>query len=66
VNGYLKLLVSYSFSPSIVIATSDGTGQINQAGIDHYNKLIDVLLAKGEERPCKQIMYKKMTRIPDR
>ena len=26
----------------------DGTGEVNQAGIDHYNKVIDALLAKGE------------------
>jgi beta-glucosidase len=26
----------------------DGVGQVNQAGIDHYNKLINALLAKGE------------------
>jgi len=26
---------------------SDGSGIVNQAGIDHYNKLIDALLAKG-------------------
>uniref|UniRef100_A0A453IN42 Uncharacterized protein n=1 Tax=Aegilops tauschii subsp. strangulata TaxID=200361 RepID=A0A453IN42_AEGTS len=26
---------------------SDGVGQVNQAGIDHYNKLINALLAKG-------------------
>lgn len=27
---------------------SDGSGVINQAGVDHYNKLIDALLAKGK------------------
>ena len=26
---------------------ADGTGVVNQAGIDHYNKLIDALLANG-------------------
>lgn len=26
---------------------TDGVGQINEAGIDHYNKLINALLAKG-------------------
>jgi beta-glucosidase/6-phospho-beta-glucosidase/beta-galactosidase len=26
----------------------DGSGVVNQAGIDHYNKLIDALLAKGK------------------
>jgi len=26
---------------------SDGSGEINQAGVDHYNKLINALLAKG-------------------
>jgi beta-glucosidase len=29
------------------LVTSDGSGEINQAGIDHYNKLIDALLSKG-------------------
>lgn len=28
----------------------DGTGEINQAGVDHYNKLINALLDKGI--PC--------------
>jgi len=28
--------------------SSDGSGVVNQAGIDHYNKLIDALLAKGK------------------
>ncbi|RWW19743.1 hypothetical protein BHE74_00010230 [Ensete ventricosum] len=27
---------------------ADGTGEVNQAGIDHYNKLIDALLATGK------------------
>ncbi|KAF0905854.1 hypothetical protein E2562_008889 [Oryza meyeriana var. granulata] len=27
----------------------DGTGEVNQAGINHYNKLINALLAKGIE-----------------
>lgn len=27
---------------------SDGSGLLNQAGVDHYNKLIDALLAKGK------------------
>lgn len=30
-----------------LLAALDGTGDINQAGIDHYNKLINALLAKG-------------------
>ena len=28
---------------------TDGSGEINQAGIDHYNKLIDALLAQGKK-----------------
>lgn len=35
--------------------TPDGVGQVNQAGIDHYNKLIDALLAKGEHTDLKVI-----------
>ncbi|KAJ6324809.1 hypothetical protein OIU76_011994 [Salix suchowensis] len=27
----------------------DGTGKINQAGVDHYNKLVNALLAQGIE-----------------
>ncbi|KAJ8760984.1 hypothetical protein K2173_022022 [Erythroxylum novogranatense] len=38
---------AYRFSISWTRIYPDGTGQINQAGIDHYNKLIDALLAKG-------------------
>lgn len=30
------------------VVASDGTGQVNQAGIDHYNKVINALLSKGE------------------
>lgn len=30
---------------------SDGFGVVNQAGVDHYNKLIDALLAKGKLLP---------------
>ncbi|KAL5987360.1 Beta-glucosidase 6 [Asimina triloba] len=31
----------------VLLAILDGSGQINQAGVDHYNKLINALLAKG-------------------
>jgi hypothetical protein len=41
--------LSYQCHPSTVLVSSDGIGQVNQAGIDHYNKLIDALLAKGEQ-----------------
>ena len=38
----------------------DGTGEVNQAGIDHYNKVvIDALLAKGE------LLYTKDQNIVD-
>jgi beta-glucosidase/6-phospho-beta-glucosidase/beta-galactosidase len=37
----------------VALVASDGTGQVNQAGIDHYNKLIDSLLSKGENRLSK-------------
>lgn len=33
---------------ALFFIASDGVGQVNQAGIDHYNKLINALLAKGE------------------
>lgn len=34
-----------NFFPSIVCV--DGTGTVNQAGVDHYNRVINALLAKG-------------------
>lgn len=34
----------------------DGTGDINQVGIDHYNKLINALLAKGKFYYCSVII----------
>ena len=37
----------------------DGTGEVNQAGIAHYNKVIDALLAKGE------LLYTKDENIVD-
>ncbi|KAL5553663.1 hypothetical protein UlMin_041064, partial [Ulmus minor] len=40
---------AYRFSISWTRIFPDGTGEINQAGIDHYNKLIDALLAKALE-----------------
>lgn len=44
----LRALVKSGLSDSVLIRTvTDGSGQINQAGVDHYNKLIDALLAKG-------------------
>ncbi|XP_010521462.1 PREDICTED: beta-glucosidase 40-like isoform X2 [Tarenaya hassleriana] len=38
---------AYRFSISWTRIFPNGTGQINQAGIDHYNKLINALLAQG-------------------
>ncbi|KAH9708068.1 Beta-glucosidase 40 [Citrus sinensis] len=38
---------AYRFSIAWSRIFPNGTGQINQAGVDHYNKLIDALLAKG-------------------
>ncbi|XP_028785597.1 beta-glucosidase 40 isoform X1 [Neltuma alba] len=40
---------AYRFSISWTRIFPNGTGQINQAGVDHYNKLINALLAKGIE-----------------
>ncbi|XP_024194832.1 beta-glucosidase 40 [Rosa chinensis] len=40
---------AYRFSISWSRIFPNGTGQINQAGVDHYNKLINSLLAKGIE-----------------
>ncbi|XP_030483928.2 beta-glucosidase 40 [Cannabis sativa] len=40
---------AYRFSISWSRIFPNGSGQINQAGVDHYNKLIDALLAKGIE-----------------
>ncbi|CAL4929768.1 unnamed protein product [Urochloa decumbens] len=40
---------AYRFSISWSRILPNGIGQVNQAGIDHYNKLIDALLAKGIE-----------------
>jgi hypothetical protein len=31
----------------LFVCSSDGTGQVNQAGVDHYNRFIDALLSKG-------------------
>ncbi|KAJ1687035.1 hypothetical protein LUZ63_018425 [Rhynchospora breviuscula] len=38
---------AYRFSIAWSRIYTNGTGEINQAGINHYNKLIDALLAKG-------------------
>ncbi|ONI30960.1 hypothetical protein PRUPE_1G284500 [Prunus persica] len=40
---------AYRFSISWTRIFPNGTGQINQAGIDHYHSLIDALLSKGIE-----------------
>lgn len=36
----------------INLCSSDGSGQINKAGIDHYNKFINALLAQGNKSTC--------------
>ncbi|KAJ8458474.1 hypothetical protein OPV22_031400 [Ensete ventricosum] len=38
---------AYRFSIAWSRIFPNGTGEVNQAGIDHYNKLIDALLANG-------------------
>nr|GMD00399.1 beta-glucosidase 40-like [Ipomoea batatas] len=38
---------AYRFSIAWSRIFPNGTGEINQAGVDHYNNLIDALLAKG-------------------
>ncbi|EMS66297.1 Beta-glucosidase 6 [Triticum urartu] len=38
---------AYRFSIAWARILPNGVGQVNQAGIDHYNKLINALLAKG-------------------
>ncbi|KAH9330164.1 hypothetical protein KI387_002272, partial [Taxus chinensis] len=40
---------AYRFSISWSRIFPNGSGEINQAGVDHYNKLIDALLARGIE-----------------
>ncbi|KAK7362435.1 hypothetical protein VNO77_04547 [Canavalia gladiata] len=40
---------AYRFSISWSRIFPNGSGKVNQAGIDHYNKLINALLAKGIE-----------------
>ncbi|KAM1214734.1 hypothetical protein ACFX2I_011219 [Malus domestica] len=40
---------AYRFSISWTRIFPNGTGHINQAGVDYYNRLIDALLAKGIE-----------------
>lgn len=40
---------AYRFSISWPRIFPNGSGQINQAGVDHYNKLINALLANGIE-----------------
>lgn len=42
-------LDAYKFSIAWSRIIPNGTGEVNQAGIDHYNKVIDALLAKGIE-----------------
>uniref|UniRef100_A0A8R7K4E1 4-hydroxy-7-methoxy-3-oxo-3,4-dihydro-2H-1,4-benzoxazin-2-yl glucosidebeta-D-glucosidase n=2 Tax=Triticum urartu TaxID=4572 RepID=A0A8R7K4E1_TRIUA len=41
-------LDAYRFSIAWSRILPNGTGEVNHAGIDHYNKVIDALLAKGE------------------
>ncbi|PQQ04403.1 beta-glucosidase 40 [Prunus yedoensis var. nudiflora] len=53
-NGDVQLMKdmgmdAYRFSISWSRIFPNGTGQINQAGVDHYNNLINSLLAKGIE-----------------
>ncbi|XP_072981376.1 beta-glucosidase 6 [Typha angustifolia] len=40
---------AYRFSIAWSRIFPNGTGEVNQAGIDHYNRLINALLAKGIE-----------------
>ncbi|XP_034696060.1 beta-glucosidase 40-like [Vitis riparia] len=40
---------AYRFSISWSRIFPDGTGKMNQAGVDHYNRLINALIAKGIE-----------------
>ncbi|OVA18903.1 Glycoside hydrolase [Macleaya cordata] len=42
-------LDAYRFSIAWSRIFPNGSGEVNQAGIDHYNKLINALLAKGIE-----------------
>ncbi|KAK4430068.1 Beta-glucosidase 6 [Sesamum alatum] len=53
-NGDIQLMKdmgmdAYRFSIAWSRIYPNGTGEINQAGIDHYNKLINALLANGIE-----------------
>ena len=41
----------------IGVLSADGTGKINQAGVDHYNRLINALIAKGR---FIRIVWKKL------
>lgn len=45
----LKQVTHYRFSISWTRILPDGTGRINQAGIDYYNNLIDLLIAANIE-----------------
>ncbi|KAI5437783.1 variant 2, Beta-glucosidase 40, partial [Lathyrus oleraceus] len=45
---------AYRFSISWTRIFSNGSGLLNQAGVDHYNKLIDALLAKGKLRQYRK------------
>lgn len=42
-------LDAYRFSIAWSRILPNGTGEVNQAGIDHYNKVINALIAKGIE-----------------
>lgn len=45
VMQYIWIWNFHESFPSIVCV--DGTGTVNQAGVDHYNRVINALLAKG-------------------
>lgn len=47
---------SYRFSTSWARVLPEGRGQVNQAGLDYYDRLVDALLARGI-KPCATLYH---------
>ncbi|TVU30720.1 hypothetical protein EJB05_22355 [Eragrostis curvula] len=47
--AWSRIFPSIALIVIVLPCSSDGTGEVNQAGIDHYNNLINALIAKGIE-----------------
>ncbi|KAL6649470.1 hypothetical protein ACP70R_013694 [Stipagrostis hirtigluma subsp. patula] len=56
---------AYRFSIAWSRIFPNGTGQVNQDGIDHYNKLIDALLLKGNRGCATEVVPLNQNKWPD-